>query len=171
MEIFLIKYIVNAYKNTLKLFGRVVEIYKTNDRYGRYSVCMTFVVFDVLFILLNIVLKFLVRGSSFFTGCILVGAVVLTALILDLRNLKKYKEKVRMNARDEAFLKAIAQEKGVNPITMKKYGNEENKTDLPAQPAAAPAVLPKPEVKPEPKKKETLSDLPSAEEMAEMERK
>ena len=180
-SILFLRRLLRSYKSIFKMLGRVGEIYKMNDKHGRYNVCFAAVVLDALFVVLNIVLRIFAGNISFFNTCIFLGIIVLVILIFDLKNLKKYKDEERLNAREEAFLRAIAQEKGVNPITMKKYGTENSQTAVSDDNAAADVntsitvkpdsgeyIASNPIPAPE-KKKETLSDLPSAEEMAEME--
>lgn len=178
MDFFLIRYLIKSYSRLKKLAGRIEEIYKTNDKFGRHSVCVFAIFIAVLNLLLTIAGNLLTGQFSedrvFLTVYISINIIVIAVLIFDERKLKAYKVKKGMSDKEEAFLRAIAAEKGVNPITLKKVEKNENDVEEPdssVKPEQPEQQKPIPVQQKVPPKKETISDLLSAEEIAELELK
>lgn len=169
MDFFLVRYLIKYYSRLKKLAGRIGEIYRTNDKFGRHSVCAFAIAAAVLNLLLIIAGNLLTGGffedGNFLMIYIIINIIVIAVLIIDERKLKEYKAKKGMSDKEEAFLRAIAAEKGVNPITLKKIDNNENS----AKPEQTETPKPVPVQRKAPQKKETISDFLSAEEIAERE--
>lgn len=175
MDIFLIKYIIKSFSRLKKLAARIEEIYKTNDKFGRHSVCVFAIAAAVVNLLLTIVGNIITGGFSedrkFLTIYIVINIIVIAVLIFDERKLKAYKVKKGMSDKEEAFLRAVAAENGVNPILLKKTETEEGTAgpDSSVTPEPRGTQPPAPVQRKAPPKKDTISDFLSADEIAEME--